>query len=98
MSESSLPPESDRALDVFHFEDGRVSFDDLGQENGFRFWSARRLMELLEYSSWDSFSKVVNKGIGVCMTIGSAVPDHFVQCEVEIDGVRAQFEMMAVLA
>ena len=31
-------------LDYFHFEKGRPSFEDLGRQNGFRYWFARDLV------------------------------------------------------
>lgn len=66
---------------VFHFEPDRPSFDDLAdgdQEN--RTWSARQLMDLLGYSSWDSFRRgPMNKAMTVCCTINQLVADHFVQ-------------------
>lgn len=74
--------------EVFHFDEGRPSFDDFAQENGFRYWSARRMMELLDYANWDSFCKVINKAIGVCMTIGAKVDENFVQCMTEVGGVQ----------
>ncbi len=71
---------------LFHFEEGRPSFDDLAQANGFLFWSARRLMELLEYSSWDSFFRVVNKALGACLIIGAEVAENFEKVTVVIGG------------
>ena len=37
------------ALDVFHFDDERLNFEDLSSENGFHFWLASKLMEVLGY-------------------------------------------------
>ena len=62
---------------VFHFDEDRASFDDLAKENGDRTWSARQLMDLLGYSSWDSFVKVINKAATACMTVGAANLEHF---------------------
>ena len=40
---------SENAVDYFHFEKSRPSFEDLGRQNGFRYWFARDLMAMLGY-------------------------------------------------
>ena len=45
--------------------------------NGIECWSARELMELLGYSKWENFSKVINKAKKACENVGHNVADHF---------------------
>ncbi len=47
-------------------------------ENGVEFWYARELMVLLDYSRWEGFEQVVNKGKKSCLSSGQAVENHFV--------------------
>jgi len=66
-------------IEVFHFEETRPSFDDLGADNGFRYWWASQLMGALGYESSTSFTKAINKAIGACMALNIDVPENFVQ-------------------
>lgn len=45
--------------------------------NGIECWSARELQELLGYSKWENFSKVINKAMTACKNVGQNVEDHF---------------------
>lgn len=71
---------------LFHFEDGRPSFEDLARENGFRNWSARQVMVVLGYDNWTSFRQVVNKAIATCTTINADVAANFGQTRLDVDG------------
>ena len=49
-------------------------FDD---EAGGEYWSARDLLPLLEYSTWDKFKRVVEKASEACRQSGHDTKDHF---------------------
>jgi len=40
-------------------------------------WSARELQELLGYSKWENFSKVIDKAKESCLNAGQEVLYHF---------------------
>lgn len=46
-------------------------------ENGIEFWYARELMEMLEYSKWGNFIKVIDKAKKSCENSDNAIFDHF---------------------
>jgi DNA-damage-inducible protein D len=46
-------------------------------DSGTEFWFARDLQNLLGYSKWENFSRVVDKAITACRTSGYDVKDHF---------------------
>lgn len=73
-------------IDVFHFDENKDNFDDLGKDNGFRYWFARDLMKFLGYDSFNSFHKSINKAMTSCMTTGINVSDNFIQEKRCIDG------------
>jgi DNA-damage-inducible protein D len=56
-----------------------ASFEELVQtdEVGGEFWLARDLQELLGYSKWENFAKVIERAKAACAGSGHAVDDHF---------------------
>ncbi len=46
-------------------------------ESGFEYWTARELMELLGYSKWSNFKKIIEKAIISCSKSGQKISDHF---------------------
>ena len=82
---------SENAVDYFHFEKGRKSFEDLGRQNGFRHWFARDLMKMLGYSDYAVFKKgAINKAMTVCSTLDIDVSLNFEQDTREIEGSKQQ--------
>lgn len=75
--------------DVFHFDDSRPNFNALARENGITHWFAREFMEMLGYSDWGLFTKVVNKALGVCMTLNIPIQDNFQQITRDVGGRQA---------
>ncbi len=45
--------------------------------NNIECWSARDLQEILGYSKWDNFLKVIDKGKEACVNAGGIITDHF---------------------
>ena len=73
------------------------TFEDIKHidENGVEFWYARELMNILEYSKWENFEKVIMKAKAACEQSGISVIDHFpdVRKMVQI-GSRAEREQI----
>ena len=44
---------------------------------GLECWSARELQEILGYSKWDNFLKVIAKAKDACENVGEKISDHF---------------------
>ena len=42
-------------------------------------WSARELQQLLGYSLWQNFSKVIVKAKESCQNVGQDINDHFIE-------------------
>lgn len=53
-------------------------------EDGQEFWYARKLAELLEYSKWGNFEKVIDKAKTACEKSGYLVGDNFIYIEKKI--------------
>ena len=50
-------------------------FNEIGQE----FWWARDLQPVLEYGSWDKFSRIIEKAVLACKNAGHDANNHFSQ-------------------
>ena len=68
---------------VFHFDDDRENFENLGVENGQKTWSARRLMKWLGYENWAPFFNAINRAIGTCTSLSIPITDNFKQVSTE---------------
>ena len=47
------------------------------ENNGVEFWYARELQELLGYSDWKNFEKIIAKAKIACENAKEVVTDHF---------------------
>lgn len=61
------------AKEYQRFEDIKHTTDE-----GMEFWYARELSQVLEYTEWRNFNKVIDKAMLACKNSGFAVSDHFV--------------------
>jgi DNA-damage-inducible protein D len=62
--------------DVFHFENGRPSFIDIGQENGLRFWWWSDLQRCLGYSA-AAGQKALSRAMTVCTSLDIPLGEAF---------------------
>ncbi|RIW10919.1 DNA damage-inducible protein D [Veillonella parvula] len=62
-------------------------FESIKQINddGNEYWYARDLQEILEYSEWRNFSKIIEKAKSACETSGHAVQSEFVDINKLVD-------------
>jgi DNA-damage-inducible protein D len=76
----SETPESNAPmpLEVFHFDEGKTSFEDMCQSNGIRYWWASELAELLGYESIDSFRKCLNRAMAACAQLQIPIHETFI--------------------
>ena len=65
-------------LTVFHFEDGRESFEDMGKANGTRVWSESDLMRAMEYQTPQSFRKVITRAMQACLSLNIQTEENFI--------------------
>jgi DNA-damage-inducible protein D len=72
--------------DVFHFDESKPDFNALANENGFTFWYASTMMNLLGYQSLDTFRKVIQRAISACTSLNIEILDNFVQEKRQISG------------
>lgn len=55
-----------------------IQFEEAAYDfNGIECWSARGLQEILGYTKWDNFLKVIAKAKEACMGVGEKLSDHF---------------------
>lgn len=81
-------------LSLFHLDDERPSFEDLGRTNGGKFWFARDFMRMLGYESFQSFQKAINKAIATCTALNISVAANFAQVQREVEGEQvADFKL-----
>ncbi len=66
-------------IDVFHFDDDRPNFEDLSGDNGFHYWLASKLMEVLGYTNISNIknAKPIQRALTACNTLGIPVQENF---------------------
>jgi DNA-damage-inducible protein D len=67
-----------KAIQVFHYEDGKKNFEDFCRKNGFDHWFASELGQLLGYDNYDTFRKVVNRARAACGNLDIPCEENFV--------------------
>ena len=57
------------------------SFEYIKQinEDGAEFWGARDLADVLQYSNWQNFAKVIDRAKLACKNSGYDIDDHFIE-------------------
>ena len=75
-----------KEMDVFHFEEKYLNFNDIARQDDFTCWYAREYMHMLGYESFNVFKKAINKAITTCMTLDIDVMENFKQIKREISG------------
>src|ERR1017187_7422459 len=75
-----------KQLSLFHVEPDRPSFEDLGNENGGKFWYARDFMQMMGYETFAAFQKPINKATATCIALNIPIQEHFRQVDRIIDG------------
>ena len=66
---------------------------------GIECWSARELQDILGYTEWRNFLKVIDKAKDACTNAGEALKDHFVEVNKMIDiakGAQREIEDVAL--
>lgn len=63
-----------------------IVFEEQSRENGFTYWLASKLMELLGYETMTSFSKAINKAMTTCNTLNIPIIENFEQVYSIVDG------------
>lgn len=60
-------------------DNNNKTFEDIKHidENGVEFWYARELMEVLQYTKWQNFEKIIGKAKEACKNSDISVKDHF---------------------
>jgi DNA-damage-inducible protein D len=66
---------------MFHFDEGRESFEDLGIANGTRTWRATDLMRVLGYQNEKSFYSAITRAMQACLSLGIKTEENFIPYE-----------------
>ena len=75
------------SIEVFHFKEGCQNFEDLGHDNGFRYWYASDLAKCLGYDDFQTFRRgPLNKAIGACAALGIPNDENFLVERRTVDG------------
>jgi DNA-damage-inducible protein D len=67
--------------DVFHFDEGRPSFEDLGIPNGTRTWLESDLMRALGYQTQAGFHAAVTRAMQACLSLSVRTEENFIRHE-----------------
>ena len=65
------------------------------ETDGVEYWFARDLQDLLGYTKWENFIKVIDKGKTACFNAKQEVTDHFLDVRKMVDlgsGAKREIE------
>ena len=65
------------------------------ETDGVEYWFARDLQDLLGYTKWENFIKVIDKGKIACLNANQEVTDHFLDVRKMVDlgsGAKREIE------
>ncbi|MGD9853599.1 MAG: damage-inducible protein [Planctomycetaceae bacterium] len=68
---------------LFHFDQDKTSFEDLGEPNGATHWHEQVLMDALGYTTKPSFRKALNRAKQACLSLNMTCEEHFL---LQVDG------------
>lgn len=66
-------------LTLFHFDENRASFEDIGQGNGATHWREGDLMHALGYQTKHSFRKALTRAMQACLALNIGCEEHFLR-------------------
>lgn len=66
------------------------TFEESARQNGVRYWCAHEFMRTLGYETWPAFSKVINKAMASCASLGVAINEVFIPGAVYENGKEIQ--------
>lgn len=67
----------------------------VNETDGVEYWFARDLQELLGYTKWENFIRVIDKGKIACSNAKQEIPDHFLDVRKMVDlgsGAKREIE------
>src|SRR4051794_27217774 len=90
MSKSSIRKLMNSATpeNPFHLQPNEPGFESMGKQNGFRFWYASDLANMLGYDSYQGIVPAINKAMTACNALDIAISDNFVDEYRSIDGIK----------
>src|SRR5690349_12842118 len=83
MSDPAVQPADS---DPFSLEPATAGFETLAHSNGFRFWWASQLSELLGYETSASFRKAIERAMITLNTLNIPITENIVQHPREVNG------------
>jgi DNA-damage-inducible protein D len=69
----------------FHLEPEKAGFETMGHENGFRFWWASELANLLGYESLHSFRKAIERAMVTLTSLNVSIFENIIQEQRALD-------------
>src|ERR1700730_9703868 len=73
-------------LEVFHFDEDRPNFENMGGQNSFRYWLASELMQVLDYASIQPVLNAVNKAMAACGQLNVQINENFLETKTPSGG------------